>query len=129
MTDYLRSAEDRRNAIINNTDSKFYFENQKFSDVPNYQNLRVQNYIDVNPFGIAAYFLAQRNDWGAQVVRQYSGAIDAASARYSIDPDIVKAIVYTEVSRGFYGYLAESLRLVCGKRRPVAYYGQKGKRI
>jgi hypothetical protein len=95
MTEYLRSAKDRKNAILNDTpDTKFYFESQKFSDIPNYQNRSVEN-----PY--------QRNDWGAQEVRKYSGLINAAAARYSIDPDVVKAIIYTEVSRGFYGFAAE----------------------
>jgi len=44
---------------------------------------------------------------GAQEVRKYSGLINAAAARYSIDPDVVKAIIYTEVSRGFYGFAAQ----------------------
>jgi hypothetical protein len=47
---------------------------------------------------------------GAQEVRKYGALIDAAAARYSIDPDIVKAIIYTEVSRGvIYGKPAEWL--------------------
>jgi len=95
MTEYLRSAKDRKNAILNDTpDTKFYFESQKFSDIPNYQNRSVEN-----PY--------QRNDWGAQEVRKYSGLINATAARYSIDPDVVKAIIYTEVSRGFYGFAAQ----------------------
>ncbi|QWG14808.1 hypothetical protein KMZ29_09210 [Bradyrhizobium sediminis] len=47
---------------------------------------------------------------GAQEVRKYRALIDAAAARYSIDPDIVKATIYTEVSRGvIYGKPAEWL--------------------
>ena len=95
MAEYLRRAEDRKNAILNDApDAKFYFESQKYSDIPNYQNRRVEN-------------LVQMNGLGARVVREYSDLIDAAAKRYSIDPDIVKAIVYTEVSRGWYGYIPE----------------------
>lgn len=91
MPRYLRNAEDRKNAILADTpDTKFHFESQKFSDIPNYQDRRVEN-------------IYQRNDWGAQELKQYSRWIEAAAARYSIDPDIVKAVIYTEASRGWYG--------------------------
>jgi hypothetical protein len=109
MGEYLLSAKDRKNAILNDTpDTKFYFESQKFSDVPNYQNRSVENRY-------------QRNDWGAQEVRKYSGLIDAAAARYSIDPDIVKAIIYTEVSGGWYGYAPESFDAATHKILPKGW--------
>src|SRR6266571_7404650 len=98
MTEYLRSAKDRKNAILNDTpDTRFYFESQKFSDIPNYESLPIQNH-------------TQLNEVGAQEVRRYNRLIDAAAARHSVNPNIVKAIIYTEVSRGaIYGYLAEQL--------------------
>lgn len=98
MPTYLRRAEDRKNAILRDTpDTKFHFESQRFSDIPNYQNRNVQNY-------------TQLNNFGAQEVRRYGALIDAAATRYSIDPDIVRAIIYTEVSRGaIYGRPAEWL--------------------
>jgi hypothetical protein len=98
VTEYLRSEEDRKNAILNDVPgTKFYFESQKFSDIPGYYNLPVQN-------------RTQLNSVGAHEVRKYNNLIDAAAARYSIDPDIVKAIIYTEESRGaIYGKPAEWL--------------------
>lgn len=98
MTEYLRRAEDRKAAILNDTpDTKFHFESQKFSDIPNYQNRHVQNY-------------TQFNSLGAQEIRKYDDLINAAAARHSIDPNIVKAIIYTEVARGaIYGKPAEWL--------------------
>jgi hypothetical protein len=44
MAEYLRTARDRKRAILNDApDTKFYFESQKFSDIPNYQNRSGQN--------------------------------------------------------------------------------------
>src|SRR3954466_4155673 len=106
MAEYLRTAKDRKRAILTDApDTRIDFESQKFSDIPDYQNRSVQNRY-------------QRNDWGAQEVRKYSDLIDAAAARYSVDPDIVKAIIYTEVSRGWYGYAPENFDAATHKILP-----------
>src|SRR5437773_12580052 len=96
MTEYLRSEKARRDAILNDTpDTKFYFESQKFSDIPG-NRPGVNNAI-------------QWNEWGAKEVRRLAPQIEAAAARYSVDSNIVKAIIYTELSRGGYGDYVEKL--------------------
>jgi len=99
MPKYLRSEKDRKSAILDDApDTRFYFESQRYSDIPGYQNRRVEN-------------LVQTNGYAAREVRKNENLIDAAAARYSIDPDIVKAVIYTEVARGaFYGKPAEWVR-------------------
>lgn len=88
MTEYLRSEKDRRDAIVSDKpDTKFYFESQKFSDIPEQQRPYVNSYSQIHAYG-------------AQEVRNNKDLIEAAAARYSINPDIVKAIIYTEASRG-----------------------------
>jgi hypothetical protein len=43
MTEYLRRAEDRKQPILNDTpDTKFYFESQKFGDIPPNQRPSVE---------------------------------------------------------------------------------------
>lgn len=96
MTEYLPSAKDRRDAIVSDKpDTKFYFESQKFSDIPEQQRPYANSYSQIHAYG-------------AQEVRNNKDLIEAAAARYSINPDIVKAIIYTEASRGaLYGKPAQ----------------------
>ena len=86
MPKNLRSERGRRGAILGDTpDTRFYFESRTFSDIPDYQHRRVEN-------------LIQTNGLAAKEVRRDEHLIDAAAARHSIDPDIVKAVIYTEVA-------------------------------
>ena len=105
MTEYLRSEKDRRDAILNDRpDTKFYFESQKFSDIPEHRRPPVNNKI----LGIDV----QSHAAGTKKVRDNDHLIEDAAKRYSIDPDIVRAIIYTEASRGsLYGEPAQALGL------------------
>ena len=88
MTQYLRSVQDRRNAILNDTpDTKFYFESQRFSDIPDRDRPPVQNRI-------------QMNEWGAPEVKRYSRWIEAAAARYSIDPRRLTRFFFCSIKAG-----------------------------
>jgi hypothetical protein len=96
MTEYLRREKDRRDAILNDTpDTRFYFESQRFPDIPEHERPKINN-------------LTQLHAFGATEVRKYDRLIEAAAERYSVDPDIVRAIIYTEATRGkLYGVPAE----------------------
>jgi len=103
MTEYLRNAKDRRDAILNDTpDTKFHFESQRFSDIPEHQRPQVNNHI--------LGFEIQSHPDGVNEVKDNDRLIEDTAKRYSIDPDIVRAIIYTEASRGsIYGKPAQRL--------------------
>ncbi|MGJ4884746.1 hypothetical protein [Bradyrhizobium sp. HKCCYLRH3097] len=98
MTTYLRTAEDRKRALLDDApDTKFEFESQKFSDIPK----------DKRP---AINTAVQHHQWGAQQVKTYNALIEEAARRHGVNPDLVRAVIYTEVSRGGeYGYPGEAV--------------------
>lgn len=98
MTEYLRREKDRRDAILNDRpDTKFYFKSQDFLDLSEHARPKINNFF-------------QQHAAAVREVRKCNNLIEAAAERYSIDPDIVRAIIYTEVSRGwFYGKPAQDL--------------------
>jgi|GEM_PF-3240567 len=102
MTKYLTVKEDRRKSIINDTDEKFLFEHQSIHDVDDFKNGIFENRINLNPFGIPLYLNLQDNVGAGAFVRENSDLIEAAAAEFSIDADLVKAVIYTEMARGWY---------------------------
>ncbi|MGJ5205525.1 hypothetical protein [Bradyrhizobium sp. HKCCYLR20261] len=97
MPTYLRRAEDRRQAILKDLpDTKFEFESQKFSDIPKERRPPVNN--RYQPHGVAA-----------REIQKYNALIEDAAKRNALDPDLVRAVIYTEISRGAYGYAAEAV--------------------
>src|ERR1700752_2754167 len=105
MTEYLRSEKSRRDAILNDKpNTKFYFESQKFSDIPERRRPAVNNkFLGIDVQSHAA---------GMKKVRDNDRLIEDAAKRYSIDPDIVRAVIYTEATRGsLYGESAQALGL------------------
>ncbi|MGC2777670.1 MAG: hypothetical protein WA418_18745 [Bradyrhizobium sp.] len=98
MTTYLRNAKDRKQALLEDApDTKFEFESQKFSDIPREKRPAINNFL-------------QNHRYGAQEVRKYDALIEEAAKRHGVDPDLVRAVIYTEVSRGGeYGYPAEAV--------------------
>ena len=51
MPKYLRSERDRKSAILDDApDTRFYFESQRYSDIPGYQNRRVKNLVQTNGY-------------------------------------------------------------------------------
>jgi len=98
MTTYLRRAEDRRKALLEDLpDTKFEFESQKFSDIPREKRPPINNYL-------------QNHGFGAQAVKKYDTLIEEAAKRQGVNPDIVRAVIYTEASRGGeYGYPGEAV--------------------
>ncbi|GLH77504.1 hypothetical protein SSBR45G_24120 [Bradyrhizobium sp. SSBR45G] len=98
MTTYLRTAEDRKQALLNDApDTKFEFESQKFSDIPKDKRPAINGPL-------------QHHRWGAQEVKKYDAEIDEAARRHGVNPDLVRAVIYTEVSRGGeYGYPGEAV--------------------
>ncbi|WP_257168593.1 hypothetical protein [Bradyrhizobium sp. SRS-191] len=109
MTTYLRRAEDRKRAILDDApDTKFEFESQNFADIPKGKRPAINNPI-------------QWHAKAAQAIKSYDPLIEAAARRNGINPDLVRAIIYTEASRGGYGYYFEaadqSLRSALGFKR------------
>lgn len=90
----LRTAADRIASIKNDTNDTFYFEHQTIDQVSAFDNGIFEN----NILGIKT----QRNDVGRNAVLNNEAAINSAAAEFSINPDIVKAVIYTENSRGWY---------------------------
>lgn len=90
----LRTALDRIESIKNGTDDTFYFEHQTIDQVREFDSGIFENTI----LGINA----QRNDLGRSAVLENESAINDAAAEFSINPDIVKAVIYAENSRGWY---------------------------
>lgn len=98
MTTYLRRAEDRKRALLDDVpDTKFEFESQKFSDIPRENRPPINTYL-------------QNHGFGAQAVKKYDALIEEAAKRQGVNPDVVRAVIYTEASRGGeYGYPAEAV--------------------
>lgn len=111
---YLRSAKDRKDAIVGDwPNTKIYFESQKFSDVPADKRPKANNEVPLIGIGL------QSHAFGQKQVRDNNDLIEAAAARYGVDPDIVRAIIYTEGARGHYGQYVESFDRSTHQKLPL----------
>lgn len=61
----------------------------------------------VHALGQAAKALVRQTALGATQVRKHDDLIEAEAKRAGVDPDLLRAIMYVEVSQGAYGYIAE----------------------
>lgn len=102
MTDYLVKEAHRIEAIKDNTNQKFKFEHQEVADVDEFKDGIFENRADINPFGIPVYLTLQDNDGAGVFVRKNSEIISEAADEFGVDPNLVRAVIYTEMSRGFY---------------------------
>lgn len=109
MVDYLVEEEERKKAIKENSDAKFEFEHQEIEDIPTFREGIFENRLEIpyNPFGDGQIEIdLQRNRMAGLFVRQYSGLIRRAAEEFDLSADFLKAVIYTEVSRGWYDALA-----------------------
>lgn len=102
MTDYLVKEAQRIKSIEDNTSQKFKFVHQDVTDVDEFKHGIFENRIDINPFGIPVYLTLQDNDGAGVFVRNNSKIINDAADEFDVDPNLVRAVIYTEMSRGFY---------------------------
>lgn len=102
MSKYLVIAAERVESILNSTNDKFKFQHQEIAEVEEFRNGIFENRLDVNPFGIPVYLSLQDNFGAGKFVRENDGLISAAAREFGIEPDLVRAIIYTEMSRGWY---------------------------
>lgn len=111
MANYLRRQEDRINAILTDSPDKIYFESQSYTDIPNYQRYSVENKVwySVAPMAPQIQLSLQNNIEAANVINDNNQYIISAANEFGIDADLLRAILYTEVARGYYGYMGEWL--------------------
>ncbi|MEM7634680.1 MAG: hypothetical protein AAF299_08985 [Pseudomonadota bacterium] len=102
MTSYLVEEEQRVEAILEGRNQKIKFEHQEVGDVEEFKDGIFENRIDINPFGLPAYYNMQDNFGAGAFVRANTGAINDAADEFGVDPNMVKAVIYTEMSRGWY---------------------------
>ncbi len=108
MVEYLVIKKDRVKSIIDGTEDKFGFEHQEIEDIPAFKDGIFQNreLIPYSPFGEDRIEIdLQRNRLAGLFVRQYSGMIGRAAEEFDLSPDFLKAVIYTEISRGWYDAL------------------------
>ncbi len=106
MTEYLSKSEDRIQAILNNTNQKLSFEHQDVNDIDAFKSGIFENRIDINPLGPIPVYLSLQDNHGAGVfVRQNNSLINSAANEFGVDSNLVKAVIYTEMSRGWYDYI------------------------
>jgi hypothetical protein len=86
---YLKTELERFLSLIYDTKDKFEFEHQELKDVPEFRNGVSEN-------------LIQWNDWAGEFIRSNSSVIESAAKEFDIDPNLVKAFIYTEKARGWY---------------------------
>lgn len=102
MTDYLVVAKDRARAIRDNTNQRFKFEHQEVGDVEEFKHGIFENRRNINPLGIPVYYVFQDNDGAGVFVKDNSKIITEAADEFGVDPNFVRAVIYTEISRGYY---------------------------
>jgi soluble lytic murein transglycosylase-like protein len=78
----LRMAEDRQRSILEDTPASFSVSN------------------DPNTVGCAPWYA--NHIVAAEAVRKYDGIIREESVKAGVDPDLVRAIMYTEMAQGHY---------------------------
>lgn len=102
MTDYLVVAEDREQAILKNTNQKIKFEHQEVGDVEEFRNGIFENEIDLRSMGVPVYISLQSNEAAGAFIRYNAKIIADAADEFRVDPNLVRAVIYTEMSRGWY---------------------------
>ncbi len=110
-SNYLRTAAERRSSILqdNNANDRFYFEHQTVGDVAAFRNgVFLHQESGAHLLGGSLVVFPQLNRSAAATVNTYDALIVQAAAEFGIDADIVRAVIYTEVSRGVsYGQVTE----------------------
>ncbi len=106
----LRLSADRERAILENTGEPFYFEHEQITDVDEFRDGISENQIDVNPFGIPLYATLQANEGAREKIRQLDKVIERAAKDPNVHPDFLRAIIYTEESRGWYDHWTKYVR-------------------
>lgn len=122
MEEYLKTAEDRQKSILNGTNHKFYFEHQEVGDVDAFKNGIFENRYNVSPligtlmensifplwgtnYNVVLpplYIPLQANQYAGTFVKDNSFLIENAASEFGVNSDLVKAVIYTEMSRGWY---------------------------
>jgi hypothetical protein len=105
MTDYLRTAAERINSILNDTDQMFLFHHQEVGEVASFSGGIFENQLDVNPFGTPVYLNLQDNYGSGVFVRSQSATIESAAREFGVNADLVRAVIYTELARGWYDHI------------------------
>ncbi len=106
----LRLSADRERAILENTGEPFYFEHEQITDVDEFRDGISENQIDVNPFGIPLYATLQANEGARGKIRELDKVIERAAKDSNVHPDFLRAIIYTEESRGWYDHWTKYVR-------------------
>jgi len=109
MTDstiYLHTAEGRKGAILNDLPYKIYFEHQEISQVASLASGVFENFrsiaISTSTASAIVFVNLQKHDAGASAVSRHASTIEAAAQEFGLDPDFLKAVIYTENARGWY---------------------------
>ncbi|WP_136661861.1 hypothetical protein [Nitratireductor sp. XY-223] len=105
MKKYLTIKEDRVKAIRDNTKQKFQFQHQEIDEIPEFKYGISENEVDINPFGLPVKLSLQANEGAGKFVREHAETIENAAEEFAVDADLVKAVIYTEMARGWYDKL------------------------
>ncbi len=100
----LRTSSERINSIINNTNEKFYFVKQNAEDIKSFKFGIFENRVNLSPT-IPVYLSLQDNYGAGQFVRSRAAVIEAAATEFNVSSDLVKGVIYTELSRGWYDWI------------------------
>ncbi|MDA4843980.1 hypothetical protein [Hoeflea poritis] len=105
MKKYLTIEKEREDAILDNTDQKFQFQHQEIDEIPEFKYGISENEVDINPFGLPVKLSLQANKGAGKFVREHAGVIEKAAKEFAVGTDLVKAVIYTEMARGWYDKL------------------------
>ena len=105
MKKYLRKGDKRQKAIEKNTDDMFYFQHQDVRDVDAFKTGIRENNLGADLLGVPFRFNLQNNRNAAEYVLKNSELIENAADEFDVSSDLVKAVIYTELSRGWYDIL------------------------
>ncbi len=103
MVEYLVKKKERETAIFEDSSDMIKFEHQEIEDVADFKEGITENGRTIDIFGRNAGWAShQDNRWAAKFVRENSGLITKAANEFDLSPDLLKAVVFTEMSRGWY---------------------------
>jgi soluble lytic murein transglycosylase-like protein len=98
--------KDRIESLKNNTPAIFEIHERRFP-----VNLAKRNSMEFLKQGISESLTEKRTlpEAGKKAVQKYDEKILQYGQKHNVDPDLIRAVMYAENARGFYGNAADSL--------------------